>query len=114
MSPWVRAEVEFSFNTQPPEGGCAEGWTDIGTKAAVSIHSRPKAAGRLIDGMPALIMVSIHSRPKAAGLFNLAGGGEAMFQYTAARRRLLFRKAAEFIICMFQYTAARRRLKPIY
>ena len=34
---------------------------------AVSTHSRPKAAGRLIDVHLRGLIVSTHSRPKAAG-----------------------------------------------
>ena len=35
--------------------------------AAVSTHSRPKAAGLFCDGKPVMFIVSTHSRPKAAG-----------------------------------------------
>ena len=34
----------------------------------VSTHSRPKAAGRLIDVHLRSLIVSTHSRPKAAGV----------------------------------------------
>ena len=54
------------FNTQPPEGGW-EGWTDIGTKAAVSTHSRLKAAGYEASFKGKHVNVSTHSRLKAAG-----------------------------------------------
>ena len=56
----------FSFNTQPPEGG----W-------AVST----------LNGV--LYKVSTHSRPKAAGVTqSFMVYTQAMFQHTAARRRL--------------------------
>ena len=53
------------FNTQPPEGGCANHW-----------------AGWLHFG------VSTHSRPKAAAFYTQASGDSMRFQHTAARRRL--------------------------
>ena len=56
----------MSFNTQPPEGG----WT-IFTTAMFRNH------------------VSTHSRPKAAGYFLGSRPRYAVFQHTAARRRLV-------------------------
>ena len=41
----VGLKVTFSFNTQPPEGGCTSNTVFI-LNHAVSTHSRPKAAGR--------------------------------------------------------------------
>ena len=55
----------FCFNTQPPEGGCG-----------VPCHSFFSTA------------VSIHSRPKAAGYIKPGSLRLSWFQYTAARRRL--------------------------
>ena len=56
------------FNTQPPEGGC--GVTDS-----------PASVGTT---------VSTHSRPKAAAKYRVSCTiAEAVFQHTAARRRLL-------------------------
>ena len=54
------------FNSQPPEGGCArENLGRVGN-AAVSTHSRPKAAA-LTEGKAHVYgHVSTHSRPKAA------------------------------------------------
>ena len=54
------------FNTQPPEGGWLGAGDFVGA-AAVSTHSRPKAAGDFpaITALP--LVVSTHSRPKAAG-----------------------------------------------
>ena len=97
------------FNTQPPEGGwekilgqpqgdCVS--THSRPKAAgdrmaaknirlpVSTHSRPKAAGTVDADTLTAYTVSTHSRPKAAGLNLMRGGFEALFQHTAARRRL--------------------------
>ena len=60
--------MKQSFNTQPPEGGCA----DCGR-----LHHYSK--------------VSTHSRPKAAALVPLvAHSPSSWFQHTAARRRLRF------------------------
>ena len=95
---WLNSpfSVEFlsSFNTQPPEGG----WQPRKSSAkpqSVSTHSRPKAAGTVLNqGLPVLqfqhtaarrrlgdwynewyngYFVSTHSRPKAAGLVGLLG-----------------------------------------
>ena len=56
-----------SFNTQPPEGGWADGFTRAGW-LRVSTRSRPKAAGA-------------HSVPSPFAVF--------WFQHAAARRRLV-------------------------
>ena len=58
----------FCFNTQPPEGG----WQH----SAVSAH---------------IFGVSTHSRPKAAGCPPISSN-PALFQHTAARRRLVDRR----------------------
>ena len=80
--------LDFSFNTQPPEGGCFDTRILTISAAFVSTHSRPKAAGvftvcginklffsthRRPLGSPrhstlalACVCVSTHSRPKAA------------------------------------------------
>ena len=99
---------ESSFNTQPPEGGCAQG---------VLLH--------FFDG------VSTHSRPKAAGQQQGSSRAYGGFQHTAARRRLLRFLVSQsqtkgfntqppeggcpigrfsFSLISFQHTAARRRL----
>ena len=61
------------------------------------------------DGLKT-VAVSTHSRPKAAGppLFRL--DPKAKFQHTAARRRLVARRAVSGDDSLFQHTAARRRL----
>ena len=53
------------FNTQPPEGGCAQAAIPDSVKT-VSTHSRPKAAAHLNVFEHAIEYVSTHSRPKAA------------------------------------------------
>ena len=54
----------------------------------VSTHSRPKAAGHKQRMIELRHRVSTHSRPKAAGLIAAVKAGMAEFQLTAARRRL--------------------------
>ena len=54
----------------------------------VSTHSRPKAAGGTHQWRWLLHYVSTHSRPKAAGSRSAGVWYSAMFQHTAARRRL--------------------------
>ena len=53
------------FNTQPPEGGC-EQYCRYNQPNAVSTHSRPKAAARVLESVGLRLDVSTHSRPKAA------------------------------------------------
>ena len=101
----------------------------------VSTHSRAEAAARVRDVQPLFfIFVSTHSRAEAAAKaawakvvefagFNTQprGGGcssvpatncsTAMFQHTAARRRLQARMAFSSSPSLFQHTAARRRLQ---
>ena len=61
------AKLARCFNTQPPEGG----WIINAYSAVlihfVSTHSRPKAAGVVLNFPECSILVSTHSRPKAAG-----------------------------------------------
>ena len=77
----------FSFNTQPPEGGCIFVAVNGGDNE-VSTLSRPKAA---VDG-------------------NTVSVGSLMFQHSAARRRLKRKAEACFEYAEFQHSAARRRL----
>ena len=103
------------FNTQPPEGGWRQSRRLLQARFSVSTHSRPKAAGSKFKNGAPVFNVSTHSRPKAAGnleyLFVLQkqrfntqppeGGWKtskgitmsfALFQHTAARRRLVLEK----------------------
>ena len=106
----VECSPIVGFNTQPPEGGCyvlieAAYTMTVSThsrpkaaaaavkrydgKCKVSTHSRPKAAASCAVGMSGLAGVSTHSRPKAAAPSGTAVTAEtALFQHTAARRRL--------------------------
>ena len=82
--------AQKSFNTQPPEGGWADA-RDFCQKRKVSTHSRPKAAGIQRQDLPKF----------------------AVFQHTAARRRLALAIFSVSIMRVFQHTAARRRLAGI-
>ena len=55
--------------------------------------------------------VSTHSRPKAAGAPHFRSRGLCKFQHTAARRRLGDKDNQEYQHSRFQHTAARRRLR---
>ena len=55
-----------SFNTQPPEGGCTETGVNNTPTLIVSTHSRPKAAACHHEVHQNHHIVSTHSRPKAA------------------------------------------------
>ena len=59
------------FNTQPPEGGWGSKGNGCDENGEVSTHSRPKAAGLLLERGSLIEGVSTHSRPKAAGLTEL-------------------------------------------
>ena len=85
---WLPAAPKASFNTQPPEGGCLR--HDRGrNRDGVSTHSRPKAAGFKEFVVEFAGIVSTHSRPKAAVHIADTRFGGAVFQHTAARRRLI-------------------------
>ena len=62
---------------------------DVELLAVVSTHSRPKAAGFQSLTRLKARGVSTHSRPKAAGAMMVFKTVNAMFQHTAARRRLV-------------------------
>ena len=99
----------IGFNSQPPEGG----WVDFPAfhrACSVSTHSRPKAAGRVLNPTAYARCVSTHSRPKAAGPVRFHPKAALQFQLTAARRRLGTLAIADNISHRFQLTAARRRL----
>ena len=54
------------FNTQPPEGGWTGGW--YATQNNRRFNTQPPEGGWGKDGgRPVLAVVSTHSRPKAAG-----------------------------------------------
>ena len=76
----------------------------------VSTHSRPKAAGSDVPNFIGSVAVSTHSRPKAAGMTGTLKRLKAMFQHTAARRRLGILITKQAGGSAFQHTAARRRL----
>ena len=109
-----RLDALCRFNTQPPEGGCTgNGFKATASKVSfqhtaarrrlaiqsslvrhsiigvVSTHSRPKAAAGLAQTRVARAIVSTHSRPKAAARRAAIAFGDASFQHTAARRRLV-------------------------
>ena len=58
--------VPFSFNTQPPEGGCNR---RVGNYLkSESFNTQPPEGGCRLSGLlPRPTAVSTHSRPKAAG-----------------------------------------------
>ena len=87
MGDGFKSVVGISFNTQPPEGGCAA--LTFGTlRNVVSTHSRPKAADKQHIARQHFPFVSTHSRPKAAAGACSIKKRTVWFQHTAARRRL--------------------------
>ena len=109
----VNLQVIFyaSFNTQPPEGGCF-GWsscTPIPT--AVSTHSRPKAAAINHLILSRYIPVSTHSRPKAAALtLNMFIHRLHSFNTQPPEGGCTLTSGTLIVCALFQHTAARRRL----
>ena len=59
--------VEYGFNTQPPEGGWLRMTSASSSFRRVSTHSRLKAAGGGFVEPVLAVKVSTHSRLKAAG-----------------------------------------------
>ena len=125
---------DWSFNTQPPEGGwlwarpCSSIFLTFQHTAArrrlgsiikdqqhpehVSTHSRPKAAGcTRIFFINTTEAVSTHSRPKAAGLCTLKKyRWFVCFNTQPPEGGWTSGKVASLIVFKFQHTAARRRL----
>ena len=100
----------YCFNTQPPEGGWENSWMEV-YGAKVSTHSRPKAAGFRITMANLISGVSTHSRPKAAGCHSM----DAIHPYhvsTHSRPKAAGADSLDIVFsdAMFQHTAARRRL----
>ena len=106
--PVVKLHDVRCFNTQPPEGGCAQ-TAPRAIRGKVSTHSRPKAAVSENFASNSTV-VSTHSRPKAAGHRVAKTTGRLRFQHTAARRRLACNPKTSTSSSRFQHTAARRRL----
>ena len=78
------------FNTQPPEGG----WNMLllGFAQTFCFNTQPPEGGWQHSAVSAHIFgVSTHSRPKAAGCPPISSN-PALFQHTAARRRLVDRR----------------------
>ena len=100
------------FNTQPPEGGCVDYFANMLLNGKVSIHSRPKAAaGWDIPSVEAVKRFNTQPPEGGCDELNNFAGSLAMFQHTAARRRLhKSLKLAAPLSKLFQHTAARRRL----
>ena len=70
---WLRAfglssQAIFSFNTQPPEGGCFHLTMRKYFNYMVSTHSHPKVAANRLYSSLCSILVSTHSHPKVAAL----------------------------------------------
>ena len=93
-----KAAVTMGVDTQPDR--------------LVSTHSRPKAAATSFRIGEHIDEVSTHSRPKAAAWTGSMATKGALFQHTAARRRLRPPASAAPAWPVFQHTAARRRLLP--
>ena len=129
---WLRCS---RFNTQPPEGGCADRF-DMPTDDPVSTHSHPKVAALALHHRIHKAIVSTHSHPKvAADAANFAAARAAgfntqppeggcrrwpvcskappMFQHTATRRWLLLFLKVFYGFGWFQHTATRRWLPPL-
>ena len=127
-----RVSTSGGFNTQPPEGGCFIRVTP--RRQCIGFNTQPPEGGcRWQVVASANDAVSTHSRPKAAAWTGSMATKEALFQHTAARRRLLRHtrlpaafglvsthsrpKAAALHVdaplrqTQFQHTAARRRLR---
>ena len=110
----VPRQSRFSFNTQPPEGGCAQQASQIFQSAEWFQHTATRrwlleVEKQNIDGG----LVSTHSHPKVAALYFLdAALRVSLFQHTATRRWL--RQTVLYCqttLGQFQHTATRRWLR---
>ena len=79
----------MSFNTQPPEGGCARDLAREGAGIYVSTHSHPKVAAPSVLASVFIAIVSTHSHPKVAAAVFLCLKFKCEVQHTATRRWLL-------------------------
>ena len=80
--------IGWSFNTQPPEGGCLS-FVSAPNHVGVSTHSHPKVAACRDVGFFIQHGVSTHSHPKvAASGVRLTLPTRHRFQHTATRRWL--------------------------
>ena len=96
------------FNTQPPEGGCVDYFANMLLNGKVSIHSRPKAAaGWDIPSVEAVKRFNTQPPEGGCDELNNFAGSLAMFQHTAARRRLPMGLSLLLSNTRFQHTAAR-------
>ena len=77
---WLRFKLPdknfcgYSFNTQPPEGGCPARAALDPFNFQVSTHSHPKVAAFNACSPPTPLAVSTHSHPKVAA-FDRRGNG---------------------------------------
>ena len=99
------------FNTQPPEGGWEDGSYRF-DRLKVSIHSRPKAAGKTAATASTGSRFQHTAARRQLGQLQQADTAENWFQHTAARRRLGITSDKFDQPSPFQHTAARRRLAP--
>ena len=78
----------------------------------VSTHSRPKAAA-LAKSRLRILNERFNTQPPEGGCYPRFTNGrqKAVFQHTAARRRLHVSAICEILALLFQHTAARRRLR---
>ena len=108
--PSSRRRRFWSFNTQPPEGGCEPGYPRC-RPAYVSTLSHPKVAASAAAIKPTAGTVSTLSHPKVAAIAGSSGAAFRQFQHSATRRWLLFRCLAKNHCGQFQHSATRRWLQ---
>ena len=87
--PSILCSFLHSFNTQPPEGGCAKIY---GVLHSLQLFQHTAARRRLLERCTSFL-------------------ADSLFQHTAARRRLPVEPGCLDMSVLFQHTAARRRLR---
>ena len=108
-NPVARNGVFVSTHSRPKAAGRGQGWAE--TFLIVSTHSRPKAAGKMICCPSTSQMVSTHSRPKAAGSVRNLGCTGRRFNTQPPEGGWDGLGNPALVAAMFQHTAARRRLE---
>ena len=107
----AKFRIGFSFNTQPPEGGCSR--KDSIKPRVTGFNTQPPEGGCIFHcGEQCAFRVSTHSHPKVAAHDCASRLCVFLwFQHTATRRWLLINRQIERFNAMFQHTATRRWLR---
>ena len=105
-----QALEQFSFNTQPPEGGCQNDRTFAAH--TIGFNTQPPEGGCKQNLKNENTFRCFNTQPPEGGcsIEPVAKSAVAAFQHTATRRWLQSKAGKEFEAILFQHTATRRWL----